>query len=281
MKKHIVRFDDVVDYADKAKNGETSCRADRRQSRENTASESWDYGTGFDESISIARTGWEYGRKRIEELAYKFRDDVLRGNDDTFMAPKFTRSFVGGSVNVGRYVAGMPDAMIARKRIEIESPVINIMCNVSASAVIGSETYFIRGAALAALIDLLELSGRRVRLTTVFCTSSKNDSAGIYITVKRPGDPLQMDAVAFALAHPAYMRRLGFSILEQFDYKVRESIGIGDAGHRYGKPTDVEFDGDVYMPKISSGEHWSNERAEKWVREHLLRIGVLREEEAA
>ena len=283
MANTVYTFDDVVEYADRALNGDTDCIPERRQSRTNGTTQHWDYESGFEGAVELARTGWALGRERVEEQAMRFRDDVVRDHAETFARPATVRAFAGPMVNVGRYIAGVPDAMLTRKRTEMESPVVDILCNVAASSSIGAETYFTRGAAVAALADLLELTGRRVRVRTVMATetmgSNVKNSINIYTTIKNPGDPLQLDALAFTLSHPAFMRRLGFSIMEQAPKKVRSAIGIGDCGYGYGMPTNVENTADIYMPCILSSDDWSESRAVNWVREQLIQLGVLKNEE--
>ena len=282
MANTVYTFDDVVEYADRALNGGTDCIPERRQSCTNGATQHWDYESGFKGAVELARTGWALGRERVEEQAMRFRDDVVRDHAETFARPATVRAFAGPMVNVGRYIAGVPDAMLTRKRTEMESPVVDILCNVAASGSIGAETYFTRGAAIAALADLLELTGRRVRVRTVMATQTTGNgthSINIYTTIKNPGDPLQLDALAFTLAHPAFMRRLGFSIMEQAPKKVRAAIGIGDCGYGYGTPTNVDNTADIYMPCILSSEDWSERRANEWVREQLVMLGVLKNEE--
>ena len=282
MATTVYTFNDIVDYADRALKGDTNCIPERRQSRTNGATQHWDYESGFKGAVELARTGWALGRERVEEQAMRFRDDVVRDHAETFARPATVRAFAGPMVNVGRYIAGVPDAMLTRKRTEMESPVVDILCNVAASGSIGAETYFTRGAAIAALADLLELTGRRVRVRTVMATQTTGNgthSINIYTTIKNPGDPLQLDALAFTLAHPAFMRRLGFSIMEQAPKKVRAAIGIGDCGYGYGTPTNVDNTADIYMPCILSSEDWSERRANEWVREQLVMLGVLKNEE--
>jgi hypothetical protein len=278
---HVVKFPDLFDYIEAAQYGTTDCPDNYRQSALNEDSEHWDFGVGYDGAYDVARNGWPEGRTKIEDLSYKFRSAVKAAHRDSFEQPVFTRSLAGSGVNVGRFNAGLPDAMVIRKRIEMDSPVIDIVCNVSMSAAIGAEVYMIRGAAIAALADLLELSGRRVRITAVNCTKTGDSSFECHTTIKKPGDPLQMDAIAFALAHPAYMRRLGFSIMEQAPLKVRKAIGIGDGGHGYGAPSDIESTADLYMPKIYGGSDWSEDRANKWVEQQLVNMGVLPNKEEA
>lgn len=286
MATTVYTFNDIVEYADRALKGDTDCIPERRQSRTNNATQHWDYESGFEGAVELARTGWALGRERVEEQAMRFRDDVVRDHAETFARPATVRAFAGPMVNVGRYIAGVPDAMLTRKRTEMESPVVDILCNVAASGSIGAETYFTRGAAVAALADLLELTGRRVRVRTIMATENTGrrvikNSINIYTTIKNPGDPLQLDALAFTLAHPAFMRRLGFSIMEQAPKKVRAAIGIGDCGYGYGTPTNVDNTADIYMPCILSSEDWSERRANEWVREQLVMLGVLKSEEEA
>lgn len=279
MAEHTVKFADLFDYIEAAESGETDCSAGERHSRTLSAADYWDLEAGFDGALDLARRGWAEGRTRIEEMSHRFVEQVEGAHREAFEQPVFTRSLVGSGVNVGRYIAGVPDAMTTRKRVEMEAPVVDVLCNVSASGGISADPYTIRGAAVAALVDLLELSGRRVRVTTVLHTTSDEGKYTCYVTVKHPGDPLQVDALAFALAHPAYMRRLGFSLMEQAPKKVRYAVHIGDGGPGYGIPADVESSADLYMPSLLYDAHWREEDATEWVEQQLVNMGVLPKKE--
>jgi hypothetical protein len=72
-----------------------------------------------------------------------------------------------------------------------------------------------RGAAVVALIDKIQSEGQRVELIA-FChiAGRRNDRLIMAVTVKRPEEPIDMDRVAFALAHPSMLRRAFFRVVE-------------------------------------------------------------------
>jgi len=275
-------YDSVQAFADAAATDTTDCPDDKRQSHNAEADRRWDDSVGFDGAVTMAREGWAEGRKRIARIAEKFREDILGNNRQEFQSPQFTRSLVGSGVNVGRFVAGMPDAMIVRKPMPMSMPVINIVLNMTCSSGISGESYMQRGAAVAALVDLLELAGRRVSVTTVLSDGKSSEQhAEFVVRVKNAGDPLQVDALAFALAHPAFFRRLGFSVLETMDKASRKRLNVGDGGKGYGWVTETKFDrGDLYMPGMTWDERWDDANAEAWVHARLVDMGVLKKEAA-
>ena len=276
-------YDSVQGFADAAANDATDCPDGKRQSRKFGADSEWDAGAGFDGAVKMAREGWAEGRERITRIAEKFRQDILGNNRQEFQSPQFTRSVVGSGVNVGRFNAGMPDAMIVRKPMPMSMPVINIVFNLTCSGGIGAEAYMERGAAVAALVDLLELAGRRVSVTAVLSDGHSSDQHAEYVVrVKHAGDPLQIDALAFALVHPAFFRRIGFSVLETMDKASRKRLTVGDGGRGYGWVTEAKFDrGDLYMPGMTWNENWNDAKAAAWVHARLVDMGVLKKEDAA
>lgn len=277
---YIRKFDNVTDYTRSAVNDPTDLAERYRRSKTAEQYDRWDYNAGFERAAYLADTGWTEGRDKVAKWADKFRDSITSEHDETFKRPMFTRSFVGSSVNVGRYVAGMPDAMVRRTNVEVEHSVVHILVNVCASAAISADTYTMRGAAVAALVDLLEFTNRRVRVATVFkVTGTRHHSAAVYTTIKKPNDPLQMDSLAYALAHPAYFRRLGFSILEQAPSNVRADIHIGDAGG-YGQVAEVTNDADIYIGCLRSETDWTESKTRTWIADQLRTFCVLKEETA-
>jgi hypothetical protein len=103
-----------------------------------------------------------------------------------------------------------------------------------------------------------------------------NPISETYIRLKEFDQNIDTSLLAFALAHPANLRVLMFSIFEQMPGDVREALGVPNGG--YGKPAEVRVEnrGDIYIPKCYGSEaQWQSvEAAEKWIIEQLKKQGI-------
>jgi hypothetical protein len=70
------------------------------------------------------------------------------------------------------------------------------------------------GAGLLGIIDGLESAGFRCEITGGFYFRSGDEKALFTITLKEAQDPLDLDRIAFCLCHAAFLRRIGFGIME-------------------------------------------------------------------
>ena len=86
---------------------------------------------------------------------------------------------------------------------------------------------------------------------------------------------MQTDAIAFVTAHPAFLRRIIFGVMETAAPEVRRAIGIDKRGG-YGNPTPVQGDkGDVYVQEMSWSQGWNDDDVNTWIEDMLRGQGVL------
>jgi hypothetical protein len=189
----------------------------------------------------------------------------------------------GHAIDVARFVDGEPEAWLKFEEVLQESEsghkLIRIAFNYSVSGHISPEVITRKGAAVAALVELLEYAGHRVELILCHAVAEyRNDEAvtETYIRMKEFDQNLDSAVLAFALAHPATLRVLTFSIMEQYPYEVRRHIGVPGGG--YGIPAEVnkENRGDIYIARsLASDSQWdSAEKAEAWIIKQLKEQGV-------
>lgn len=198
----------------------------RRESVTAMASQSWDLGVGYQGALRLARDGWPEGIKKLSALAatvpnkmtYESRYDVA-----------------GERPDVARFLSGDPSNMIHRGKSQKPKRAITIGFNVAANCGITSTEMWNYGAAMVALVDRLESRHVRVELLGNWAITVSGKRFGFAWTVKSAEDALDMGAVAFSLAHPAMMRRLGFAVMERSNLQTDPHYGIPDSTLR---PTD-------------------------------------------
>lgn len=269
------KFNSWLDFVDQATNGHTDMTDQERASRR-TEDRSWTHTKNFDEAAKLAREGWVEGANKLS-ASFKTLDihskEVVRELKMSMVGP--------GTLDMNRYLMGHPESWVTWPEVEIESDrgVVTILYNGTASAGVSAETMFRKGAIVCALIDLLEQAGRRVELILTLCTerllfrSAKtgNPYINTEILVKAAQDPLDMDRVAFAVAHPSCLRRLGFSLWEQVDRELRQRIGISDMGG-YGRCKDINKEGAINVPSSDLLERGEDYRG--WLKKSLADYGI-------
>lgn len=231
----------------------------------------------LDEAKQVAREGWHDGRKRVLDII----DDLEIGDID-MRGEKITHEHnaFGQRLDMGRYQAGDPECWVSRTSVAAENSrgteSVSIYCNISASGTIGRKAFFHRGAAVAALAEILEWHGIATEIKAVETCGDDNKPAAVVheITVKRPSEPLNSDVLAFQLADPDMLRRVNFAACERETDDAQKIIGTS-----YGVPADYgrHLDSDsIYIPSLHGlMTDWSNqEKAEQWVTDRLAERGI-------
>lgn len=243
------------------------------------------YGTqNFAEAVELCEKGWPEGVKKIERLSVQFKEMLTH----KVFKPVLVHDVWGDTVDVGRFNAGLPDAMMHWEQSDIVQKgygqrIVHIVFNLTVSAGVSTRAIEQRGAAVLALVDALEAAGKRVKIDLVYgCTGtgSPYKQIALWTNLKQPDMPLQLDQVAFAVVHPSSLRRIGFAIAEHMPPDVQESIGWG-YGHPPFDVVSKEEQGDIYM---ASGNlyatDWEDEnKVRKWIEDQLKKFGVLIDED--
>lgn len=193
---------DAIDFVDR-----TPRRWPANGSVSNSSDSDWDMNAGWQGALKLARDGWEQGMTKLQfesatiQQAASLKTKVM--------------SFAGEYPDVARFCAGEPAHMVQHKRIS--KPVVNLIVNVCCSGSIAASSFAAYGAAVATLIDQLENEGHRVELDVVGVNGHKGKGMRSICgwKVKRAGDALDLNAVAFSIAHPAAFRRIMFAMWER------------------------------------------------------------------
>jgi len=271
-------FEDIDQLLDAIKT-ESTCGLGN-SSRAEGRSNSWDHGLGFDGSMKMIRSGWESGAEQIKKLV----DQVSEILKPESMKMDFVHDVAGGIPDIGRSIVGLPDSMIRFSPPEFPTKPIKIVVNCTASAGISADTLFNRGAAVGAVIDVLELRGYRCELWIVASTKghSARGSMAVSTKIKDSNQPLDLTSLSFCLAHPAFFRRLMFAAWETWDRDTRQKHGITSSSG-YGSCVDAEIEGtDLYFEcaHLNDRSRFSSpEKCAEWVKETLINNGYVENED--
>ncbi len=272
---HIVVFKSWREYVDTAENGKTDMRAGRASQNPD---KEWTGVATPQEAYKLAREGWNEGTKAIKDMATPLFNHVSKMIERV----EVSHDTEGHAIDVARFVDGEPEAWLKFENVIQESEsghkLVRIAFNMSASSMVDTDVIRRKGAAVAALVELLEYAGHRVELVLCHAVGQRRDGdayAETYIRLKDFDQNLDNGVLAFALAHPATLRCLEFSISEQMPGDVRSLIGVPG---NYGVPADIQTanQGDIYIGKSHGHDsQWSTaDGAEKWVIDQLKKQGI-------
>lgn len=227
------------------------------------------------EAFKLARQGWADGMSQAKAIA----DSVERKLTHLVQRDTLHYDIQGEMLDVGRFCSGEPEHWGYWEQDLVEGPgtkFFHIVANGSASCGVDKSIMIHRGASLAALVNLMELSGYRVKITVVFAAGRGGAKVESFIPVKGYDEPVDLDKLAFALAHPASFRLLGLASWDTVsDRDVVSKVNIGSS---YGSPASVEMPSNLYLDKMFYGEEaWqSAESCAKWVERLLQEKGVIK-----
>ena len=190
-----------------------------------------------------------------------------------------------GALDIAGVIAGDPAAGFYRRQQVMSTrkqrgKVIRVLINTGCSAFVTADTILRRGAAVLALVDMLEARGYRADIMGCAAIQPKDRRTAVMEhrwQVKRPEQKVSLSALAFGLAHTSMHRRVVFSCREVEEYAARQYWGIGTY---YGASVDslikdeVLRAGGIYLPQMHSGETQfeSDDDAREWVSAQIERI---------
>jgi len=215
---------------------------------------------------------WDEGAAQVTAMRAQLNLGIER-----FRSESYRSAQLPGAVSMADYIARRPKPVIARRRTDEKAKghgkVVRIVVNPSASAAIDGEVIMRRGAAVMALAEAIEKRGGRVEILMRYGVTS-GDTQGQYETViKRAGVALNLNTVAFAMAHPSMLRRLMFRAMENTPHVMR--MTKGGYGSPWNPPTN---EGEVYLPAMRGGDsRWqSADAATEWVNTYLRDNGWIK-----
>lgn len=234
-------------------------------------------GSDFKGVMELARRGWE----SMAAEAEKYRSAIFEALASVIEIPYPVADIEGGAIDVGAYLQGVPECWLRHESRTVEGtgPIVKIACNFGISSGVRGEAYKIRGAAISAVIEALEFSGRRVEVEAHKATTVRSGGAPYFearVMVKRADQPLDAARLYFACASPLMQRVFAFLM---YDLTSRDDRVIAQTVARCPIPVDVRNKAgiDIYLTAAHLDRvDWENFEAVKaWA------LGLLRSQGVA
>ena len=178
----------------------------------------------WDEAATLATAGWPEGRAEVARFGAKITDAV-RGR---MRAVAFESAEYGPIFDIGAFIQDDPYCFLRPFETDALSSgrgIVKVVVSLGARADVTRSVYTMRGAAMVAIVDTLESTGRRVDLVgTYSAIGNRGGRMDIAVQLKRPDQMMSPNVMAFALAHPASLRRVGFAIRENAPADIRRAF---------------------------------------------------------
>lgn len=230
----------------------------KSSSETDSGDKDWTLGVDYEGSKTLAVDGWPEGR----EMMVGKMSDALNAHPLPDVRTEWTNDNWGFILDVGAYLAGDERcALRPAERPELNHNIVKLRVSLACSSGVTGQEKANWGTAVVFLIQKLEAAGKSVQLEacyfTVGHTGSKckihdksargrTENVGTRylttITLKRAGEPLDLDRVAYVIAHPAAHRRLIFRTRE-----LEQSLGKRDDG----TPCYAGYGSPDIMPDVS------------------------------
>lgn len=247
------------------------------------ASETGDYHFcrthSLSEALALAHSGWEAGAVDARAIS-----SVLEAR----LLPRIVKDDInydveGMALDVARLTAGEPEHWICVTESTERghgAKHVQITVELGVSCGIRAESITARGAALCALVTLLEYADCRVELWAQQSSGQERVEFVDRIRVKAYDQPLDEARVAFALSHPSMLRRICFALMERPANDAIAPVCQRITSASYGRPLshhDDEASLNVIGMDLADGHvDWNNTASvEAWIIAELAKSGVI------
>lgn len=204
----------------------------------------WSGTSSYEEAIELLGSGWT-------TMAAKLQKRVPAQTKSQFNnKSRPVYSVVGGTASIPRYLMGIPTNMIDKKQIPMKSKIIVINKDMSYSGGTSPDRIMEEGVKALQIIQALEGKGYRVRLNMGFASREDNEILGIRVTIKKPEERLSLQKVAFPIANPAMLRRIGLNWIEKNPNQTKRNRVAG-----HGRPATTELkkildEKEIFLPNF-------------------------------
>lgn len=234
-------------------------------------------------AVELGHRGYSDIRPEVERMFTEMESQLA---DRLEVAFQTQFALTGAVVDVGRYLGGEPECMIdfVPEPSARMGRVVKVLVNGSASCSISAKDIMRRGVAVCALVDSIHKLGMGVEVYVELPINDKginSPSGSVFSVLVKLHDSQQMldiNNLMFALCHPAMLRRITFSAMEQTECKYMLKC-IPPLGHGYGYPSALEsadrVGADVKVEMLQSGNGDIVRKPVDWVVTTLSGLGVL------
>lgn len=220
-------INDYVEYIDNPKNNKPG-----REDASHSDDKRFTGTSSYEEARDLLQFGDEKTLDEIKKIQRELKIDKLLGNN--INKKKSYMDVVGYQPCVPLFLNGVPNCMITDEKAKTDFKILNLYLNFCVSAYVRANDLQRAGAIHAMMIDLLEKKGYRINLYVGDVSTCNGETIMNCVKVKTDREPLNLKKLAFAIANPSMLRRIGFKYTE-----VCEST-VDFTNNSYGRPVEDE-----------------------------------------
>ncbi|HJQ45285.1 MAG TPA: hypothetical protein VJ870_03025 [Amycolatopsis sp.] len=241
----------------------------------------------WEEAIQLAIDGWPVALDEADVTVAELRDSAGLAHNVTVLEP--TWDVTGAEVDIGAYLAGVPECMIdaVPREVSRRGKVITFVVPAGYSHTVDHDAIINRGLALATLCAAIIDAGHSVEIWSGFCGWLKESTIDqrfrSMTRVIEAGEPFDVGRLIFAVAHPAMLRRLWLGV---WDAQPAEVASAMKADHYGGPPytcTPEDLPAEITDPYVfpflsRDDEQWKDlATALSWSRDMFGELGLVRQ----
>jgi len=245
MKTYVSLFDSYNELITKAISGEANDNLSSSSLESRNGNLSFTGTRSWADCLSMINAGWPEGRDTVYRFTQEYGAIWAKFFPNKDYSDVLKPDITGSVPNIAAYIAGEPECMFEFFRDEEQERLIAgcklqriIICG-NASAYIKAEVIYQFGSLIAALVNSMEMAGFSVELWIVWKSKRDNQQVEYFCPLKKFQERLDIDKLAFSLAHPSMLRRIIFSLIEQENDSVVNSFILSGLGG-YGSPVNLD-----------------------------------------
>ncbi|HVW44623.1 MAG TPA: hypothetical protein VHC18_25065 [Amycolatopsis sp.] len=239
----------------------------------------------WEEAVQLATDGWPLALEEADVTVAELRDSAGLSHSVTVLEP--TWDVTGAEVDIGAYLAGVPECMIdaVPREVSRRGKVITFVVPAGYSHTVEHDAIINRGLALATLCATIIDAGHSVEIWSGFAgwltVDTDRHRFRSMARVIEAGEPFDVGRLIFAVAHPAMLRRLWLGV---WDAQPAEVASAMKEDHYGSPPYTCEADDlpaeitDPYVfPFLSANdEQWNDlSAALTWSRDMFSELGLV------
>lgn len=235
---------------------------------------SFEGGATWNETVTMAREGWREMHGFADGIVGQLESRIAQS-----VQTMWTQELgvTGTQLDYDRFMADDPECVYDWTLAEDSghNPVVRILISTGARAPVDSRAIKHRGAAVAAMVELIGLSGRTVEIWGESTATSGDLTHTTLVKIKDSASNLDLDQLMFALAHPGYHRRLVFSCREHETGSWGDSFGYGGSI----EPQHAgRVDATLTIETIKPGQNYIFSTVDgtvEWTLNQLRQLGII------
>lgn len=228
--RNITRYDSLSDIAERGRKGVGTSKQPERGSN-------W-FGTAdYEAAVELAAKGWHQGGEQIQAAIERIKPKVGPMIEVLSRISYIPTPNRPGLLDVGRYAAGHPYCMISPV-LTSSTPIVKIGVPALWSGGCSTDMIMEAGAIVSAVAEVLTAAGYAVEVVALAGWCRRNGDHEITeVVLKRSVDKVDIEDLAFGIAHPSMSRRFIFASGElnahAEEINCRTGGGYGGSGSRW------------------------------------------------